>query len=61
MDEQEAREIAGKIVAELFQNGAREQANRLVLTQDSPQRNLGGWSRLAVEDRIVSHLVNRRT
>ncbi len=59
MDEQEAREIAGRIVAELFQNGAREQANRLVLMQDNPQRNLGGWGRLAVEDRIVSYLVGR--
>lgn len=38
----------------LFTNGAGERADRLVLTQDNPKRDLGGWSRKSVEDVLRS-------
>ena len=47
-----------RLVEELFTTGRGERADRLVLMVDSaPARNLGGWSRAAVADRLRSTLV----
>lgn len=55
---QEEPEIPAEIknvVDELFRNGCGDEAQRLVLmTADG--RNLGGWCREAVTDRLVKHL-----
>ena len=57
MTEQELRTLAEKIARCLFTNGAREQATRLVLTDDGPPiRDLGGWSRVAVIEQIYDVL-----
>ncbi len=44
-----------KIVRQLFTNGSREQAHRLVMT-DSAGQNLGGWNARAVADVIRREL-----
>lgn len=46
--------IAEEIVEDLFKNGLHEEADRLVLMQGN--RDLGGWCRKAVKDRIVEKL-----
>jgi hypothetical protein len=47
------RQVAETIADELFVNGFGEQADRLVLLDDAG-RNLGGWSKTAVVDRITA-------
>ena len=45
------------IVNDLFINGGGQRADRLVLTDDGPPtRDLGGWSRAAIADRIFTLL-----
>lgn len=51
-----AREIAQAIADDLFVNGEGKQADRLVLWVDASERNLGGWAKVAVIDRIVKRL-----
>jgi len=52
-----AFQVAQLLVQELFQNGSGEEAARLVLTIDTPvHRDLGGWSRLAAQNRITDIL-----
>lgn len=54
MDERQMRELAKTIVDDLFINGLGEEAERLVLTIDKPQRrDLGGWGREAAIDRVT--------
>lgn len=50
-DEKVAREIAD----DLFHNGVGQEADRLVLTLQ-PNRDIGGWCKQAVVDRIASAL-----
>lgn len=52
----ELRSIAEAIANDLFSCGSGEQAERLVLFQDSTKRNLGGLCKGAVIDRIIKHL-----
>lgn len=53
--------LATKIAEELFINGSRERAQRLVLTVDTPSpRNLGGWSQRAAADLIAGVLRKHR-
>jgi len=55
--EDKAFQVAQLLVQELFQNGNGEEAARLVLTVDTPaHRDLGGWSRLAAQNRIADIL-----
>jgi hypothetical protein len=51
------RAIATSIARELFTNGARERADRLVLFDSADGRDLGGWSRHAVEELVTAILV----
>jgi hypothetical protein len=51
-----AREIAQLIADDLFMNHVGEQADRLVLWMDADERNLGGWAKRVVIDRIVAVL-----
>lgn len=47
-----------QIVDDLFVNSFGERADRLVLTIDGPpRRDLGGWCRQAIVDRLVALLV----
>lgn len=46
--------IAEEIVEDLFKNGFHEEADRLVMMQGN--RDLGGWCRKAVKDRIINKL-----
>lgn len=49
--------MARRVARRLFMNGAREQADRLVLTADGPpKRDLGGWSKEAAVDQIADVL-----
>ena len=51
--------MAAEIAERLFVNGAGQRADCLVLTDNtkiSEPKNLGGWSRQAVEDVIVEVL-----
>ena len=51
--------IADEIADRLFVNGTGQRATQLVLTDDTKigeAKNLGGWSRQAVEDVIVEVL-----
>ncbi len=41
-----------QIVDGLLVNGSGQKADRLVLMQDAPKRDLGGWCRAALYDRI---------
>jgi hypothetical protein len=54
MSKQEAIAIATKIADELFRNGSGQKADRLVLVQGD--RDLGGWCKAAVIDRIEKEL-----
>lgn len=57
MNERQMRELAETIADDLFINGAGDEADRLVLTIDKPtERNLGGWSRRAVTERVIKAL-----
>jgi hypothetical protein len=57
MNKAEAERIAESVVADLFQNGSGQAAQRLVLTVDTPTpKNLGGWARGPAKDRIVAIL-----
>lgn len=47
--------LADRIVADLFRNGAGQEADRLVLTSKDG-RDLGGWSRGPVRDVILREL-----
>jgi hypothetical protein len=51
------RALAVTIARELFTNGAREKADRLVLYDTADGRDLGSWSQRAVEDLVVGILV----
>jgi hypothetical protein len=57
MTEKTAKRIATLIVDDLFQNGTGDKAERLVLTINGPpKRDLGGWSRGPMIDRIADML-----
>jgi hypothetical protein len=59
MDARKALEIATAIVDDLFTNGAGEAADRLVMIQElegGRRRDLGGWSKVAVQDRVAKLL-----
>lgn len=49
------RALAKRVARDLFRNGAGEHAARLVLTSEDG-RELGGWCRKAVEDRLATAL-----
>jgi hypothetical protein len=51
------RRIAKRIVDRLFTNGAKEQAERLVLELHD-KRDGGGWCRTAAADQIIA-ILNR--
>ena len=51
------RYLAQAIARELFTNGFRERADRLVLHDTADGRDLGGWSQHAVEQLVVGILV----
>jgi hypothetical protein len=51
-----AHEIAQVIADDLFTNHEGAQADRLVLWVDADERNLGGWAKRVVIDRIVTAL-----
>ena len=54
-------ELAEQIADELFTTGDGKRADRLVLTLDGPpRRDLGGWSRRAVLDRLAAILKRAR-
>lgn len=53
-------EAALEIAESLFTNGSGSKAERLVLWQDTTQRDLGGWCRAAVADRIDAALARAR-
>lgn len=60
MDETQARAAAEEIADGLLVNGFGERAQRLVLTVDTPRRrDLGGWSRGPLVDRIECILLRR--
>ena len=44
--------IAERIADDLFVDAAGEEADRLVLWIDADERNLGGWCKRAVADRV---------
>jgi hypothetical protein len=48
--------LVRRIVNRLFVNGCGEKASRLVLRDDVRGRDLGGWCRSAVRDRIIREL-----
>jgi hypothetical protein len=49
--------LVQQIVDDLFTNGSGQRADRLVLTIDGPPtRNLGGWCREAIRDRILEEI-----
>jgi len=58
-DRNEAQRIAAQIAEDLFVNGMGEVADRLVLTSKEG-RDLGGWGRLAVVDRIADGILRAR-
>jgi len=43
-EEKKLRDLACEIAGDLFTNGSNEVADRLVLIQDDPRRDLGGWA-----------------
>jgi hypothetical protein len=49
----EQRHAVNEFVEALFTAGNGEAAGRLVLWQDSTQRDLGGWSRGPIKDRVA--------
>lgn len=56
----EASSLAKRIADDLFVNGMGQEAERLVLTVDGPPtRDLGGWCKAAVVDRISGILMER--
>lgn len=54
------RELAEAIARDLFTNGFRERATRLVLTDDENGKPLGGWCEKAVADRVEEFLKRER-
>lgn len=46
------RELAKRIVADLFTAGNGQKGERLVCWLDSEQRSLGGWSEGPASDRV---------
>lgn len=57
MTEDQIRDVIAQCVEDLFTNGFGEKADRLVLTVDGkPPRDLGGWGRGPVRDRMHSLL-----
>lgn len=54
MTEEQAREMAAKIVSDIMVNDKGEPASRLVLMWG--EKNLGEWSRSTLMDRITEHL-----
>ena len=55
------QQLVADIVDDLFTNGQGERADRLVLVIDNgrPPRDIGGWGRGAMHDRILKHLTRR--
>jgi len=56
MEARKALEIATAIVEDIFTNGAGEKADRLVMVlelEGGRRRDLGGWSRVAIQDRVA--------
>lgn len=59
--ESDCKLLAERIADDLFMNGSREHAQRLVLTVDQPKhRDLGGLSKGVVVDRVVKVLKGAR-
>jgi hypothetical protein len=57
----QARKLAQQIVDDIFVNGQGDEAQRLVLTIDSPsKRDLGGWSKECLADRIARLLERQK-
>lgn len=52
-----ANKLANEIIDELFQNGFKEQAERLVLMSPNG-KDLGGWGKEAVQSLIRKILTN---
>lgn len=52
MPKTELRAVAERIAAALFRNYEGNQVQRLVLTDDSPQHDWGGWSKGPATDVI---------
>lgn len=53
--------LVEQAVDSLFVNGQGERADRLVLTRDSdPPRDLGGWCKGAIVDRLLAALLPQR-
>jgi len=44
----------------IFTNGSKEKAERLVLMQDNPKRDLGGWGKKVMQDKIKDLLNSER-
>ena len=59
MRDVDLRRATAEIVKELFTNGTGEEAERLVLFQDTTSRDLGGLCPGAVSDRIIAILRKR--
>lgn len=57
MSNDELRELAAIIACDLFTNGNKDHAHRLVLELPD-QKDAGGWCEQAVRDRIFGHLQN---
>jgi len=56
MKQTEAKKLAKEIAGKLFQNGAGQQARRLIL-ELRDGKDGGGWSEKAVSDLIERHLL----
>lgn len=60
MTDAEIRGLAELIADDLFTNGNGDRGDRLVMVQEGNARDLGGWCRNAVVDRVVTILTANR-
>ena len=60
MKDDDLRQRTEATILRLFTNGFGEEADRLVLTQDNPKRDLGGYARKPVEDMLCDALKSER-
>lgn len=56
MPTDDARTLAARLVEALFTNGAGQRADRLVLVHGADERDLGGWGRGPITDRLAEAL-----
>jgi len=56
LDENRIQQLAQEITTDLFTNGSKRHATRLVL-EGPNKENLGGWSREVVADRITARIL----